>query len=217
MSLHEKILAARLLIRQTLLVHGKQTVVLWSGGKDSTVLLHLIKTELGRIPFPVVWGTSPIDEEETKELISTLATRWKLDIRKIPLFHPDEESRIRELSGTALNKEFDSAHRRSLARMQKAGVPAVIIGGRWNEHAYRNTALVLPQKKPARIYPLLPFDDGDIWTYLYAHAIPFVSTYKKGFRNLNPGSRSIQPSFLQCLLARLMHGYSFIRSRFISL
>jgi len=56
----------------------QRPVICWSGGKDSTVVLHLVKQ---RIPdIPVIHVDSGVDFPETIEFVNFLASLWKLNL-----------------------------------------------------------------------------------------------------------------------------------------
>lgn len=55
-----------------------QPVVCWSGGKDSTVVLHLCL--LNKPDIPVLYSDSGVDFPETNEFIKQLSKEWELNL-----------------------------------------------------------------------------------------------------------------------------------------
>jgi len=46
----------------------KEIAIAWTGGKDSTALLHLVRTVFkGKIPFPVMFNDSTMEFQEIYE------------------------------------------------------------------------------------------------------------------------------------------------------
>lgn len=76
MPLPEKIEMARAVIVQGLELG--RAVVAWSGGKDSTVLLHLIRQFAPRIP--VIWNNTGVEFPETWPFIKHLTEEWELEL-----------------------------------------------------------------------------------------------------------------------------------------
>ncbi len=76
LPLTEKIALAKHLIVQGLSL-GKP-VIAWSGGKDSTVLLHLVRRFTPEIP--VIWNNTGVEFPETWPFIKRMAEEWKLNL-----------------------------------------------------------------------------------------------------------------------------------------
>jgi sulfate adenylyltransferase subunit 2 len=56
-------------------------MIMWSTGKDSTTLLHLIKSALGEIPYPVVYINTHRHFAEIYEFRDKIAKLWDLDLK----------------------------------------------------------------------------------------------------------------------------------------
>lgn len=60
---------------------AKEIAVAWTGGKDSTVLLHLIReTFNGKIPFRVFFNDSTVEFPEIYEFVKKLTNEWRIDL-----------------------------------------------------------------------------------------------------------------------------------------
>lgn len=76
-DLPRKIEDSHRLLKKISRQHAKQ-VVCWSGGKDSTVVLHLA---LQHIPdIPVIYVDSGVEFSESKNFVSKLANSWNLNL-----------------------------------------------------------------------------------------------------------------------------------------
>ncbi len=76
LPLGAKVDQALVLINQGL--HLGPAAVAWSGGKDSTVLLHLARQLEPRIP--VVWNNTGVEFPETWPFIKRMTEEWELDL-----------------------------------------------------------------------------------------------------------------------------------------
>lgn len=75
--LHLKTNAARRFVKKVLAQHDRP-VVCWSGGKDSGVVLHLVRQFMPDVP--VVYVDSGVEFSETKSFIRQLAQQWDLNL-----------------------------------------------------------------------------------------------------------------------------------------
>lgn len=165
--------------------HDK-TVVAWTGGKDSTVLLHLIKDTFGTIPFPVMFNDSTMEFEEIYAFIKKLTKEWHLELYTIP--HDAKELQ----TFYALK---DKAKQKELSRIMKVtainkfvktrNIQAFFAGIRWDEHEARSKETYFSKRSDhTRIHPILDFTESDIWEYIKSKNVPYVTLYDKGYRSL---------------------------------
>lgn len=82
MNLDSKIKLAKKIILQSSRKWPAKTIALaWTGGKDSTVLLHLVReTFNGKIPFKVFFNDSTLEFKEIYDFVRKLKKEWKLDL-----------------------------------------------------------------------------------------------------------------------------------------
>lgn len=165
----------------------EKVVVAWTGGKDSTVLLHLIRTCFGgSVPFPVMFNDSTLEFDEIYEFVGKLSKDWNLNL--VIVKHDDRE--LEEFT-----KMTDGERRKELARLMKIhaldsfqkkhGIQAYIAGIRWDEHAARSKeSYFSPRNGHTRVHPILHFREQDIWEYIKAFNVPYVRLYDEGYRSL---------------------------------
>ncbi|MBU1067020.1 sulfate adenylyltransferase subunit CysD [Patescibacteria group bacterium] len=113
----------------------KNPAVLWSTGKDSTTMLHLIKSAFfGEVPFPVVHIDTGYKFPEIYEFRDRISKDWDLDLiiakRDNADFHPDKVGHFNccsELKTMAL-----------IDILKKHKFDALIMSIRRDEHYMRN-------------------------------------------------------------------------------
>ncbi len=183
---------------------------LWSMGKDSTVLLHLIrKAFLGTFPFPVLHLDTGYKLEGIYAFRERIAKEWGVPLRIVKNeaalaagMGPESPGRLE--CCTALKTE---TLKRALAEY---GFRAVLLGLRRDEHgvrakeryfsprtadfawdAGRQTAELWDlyarredEGTHIRIHPLLHFTEVDVWRYIRRERLPICDLYfaKNGMR-----------------------------------
>ena len=85
-NLGKKIKIAKSIIRRTFkLFPPDKTVVAWTGGKDSTVLLHLIRSTFNNtVPFPIMFNDSTMEFSEVYRFIKKITALWKINLVVVP-------------------------------------------------------------------------------------------------------------------------------------
>lgn len=183
-----KIKAAHHFLHHIREVYKEQIIyIAWTGGKDSTVLLHLIRCAFkNTIPFPVFFNDSTMEFDEIYKFVTMLKKRWQL---QLTVFQHDTDL-LRQFQNTKnIRKKQD------LARLMKIDaitrfiayrqVEAFIVGIRRDEHPARSKETQISMRKDhVRIHPILDFTEQDIWEYIRSYNIPYVSLYDKGYRSL---------------------------------
>lgn len=180
MKLTDKINKSRRVINKALrLFNQDKLAVAWTGGKDSTVLLHLVREiSGGKVRLPVVFNDSTMEFDEVYELVDRLEKDWGLDLIRIA--HPSKKlkkidgEKIRELKIEAIKKA-----------VKEHSLEALMVGIRWDEHKARaKEKYFSPRKDHMRIHPILHFTEKDIWEYIKRFKLPYVSLYDRGYRSL---------------------------------
>jgi phosphoadenosine phosphosulfate reductase len=161
--------------------------VSWTGGKDSTVVLHLIRQILPSFSsLPVMFNDSTIEFTEIYEFVRKIKKTWNLNLHWVK--HSDDDllrykkSKIREEKMEVMR--IAKIHAIN-AFVKKNHVHALISGIRWDEHPARsNETYFSTRKDHVRIHPILHFTLDDIWSYIRLHDVPYVDLYDKGYKSL---------------------------------
>ncbi|HVZ66873.1 MAG TPA: sulfatase-like hydrolase/transferase [Patescibacteria group bacterium] len=186
--LYKKVQKAIKVIRQGIEKYkDKNIAIAWTGGKDSTVLLHLVRLACGgKIPFRAIFNDSTMEFEEIYKFIENIKHLWNIDL--ITIKHSAKE--LKEFYSTN-----DIERKKELSRIMKITAinsvlkkykfKALIAGIRWDEHEARSKEKYFSKRKNhTRIHPILAFDESDIWDYINFFGVPYVDLYSKGYRSL---------------------------------
>ncbi|MBM4275649.1 MAG: phosphoadenosine phosphosulfate reductase [Deltaproteobacteria bacterium] len=185
LTLEEKVAKSKGILQEALDRFGDRMALAWTGGKDSTTTLHLLK-DLGggRVPIPVLNIDTGAKFKEIYEFRDRLAAEWQLDLRierneealKV-IEHARDVAECCHLLKTAV----------IISSMEKYGWEALITGTRWDEQPDRaRESYFSPRENPphVRVQPILHFTEKDIWSYIKTFKVPFCALYRKGYRSL---------------------------------
>lgn len=166
---------------------NQQIVVAWTGGKDSTVILDIIRRTFGNVvPFRVMFNDSTIEFPEIYNFVKKYEKEWNLDLLWIK--HLKEDL-------VAYKKGENAEQKMEVMRIAKINVinhviseydvKAFISGIRWDEHEARSKEKFFsPRPTHMRVHPILQFTLDDIWKYIKMHNVPYVDLYDKGYKSL---------------------------------
>ncbi|MBI3576959.1 phosphoadenosine phosphosulfate reductase family protein [Candidatus Gottesmanbacteria bacterium] len=186
-ALAKKIAIAQDLIRQAYKTYGSQLAVAWTGGKDSTVMLDLIRSTFhGKVPFPVMFNDSTMEFEEIYAFIETITTQWKLRLHVVKHV-PEDLKKFYQLTSFQ-KKELFSRQMKIHAiasALDRYHYKGFLVAIRWDEHASRSRETYLSQRTDhVRFHPILHFTEADIWSYIKSRRVPYVALYDHGYRSL---------------------------------
>ncbi len=187
-SLRRKVESSILAIRKASKKYPPSKIAIaWTGGKDSTVLLSLVRLAYGeKIPFKVIFNDSTMEFGEIYKFVDKIKKLWNLDL--ITIKHSKKE--LKEFYATK-----DRERQKELSRLMKITAintavkkykfKALIAGIRWDEHESRSKETYFSKRKDHdRIHPILHFSEKDVWDYINFFGVPYVNLYKKGYRSL---------------------------------
>jgi len=181
----------------------KKIAVLWSMGKDSTTLIHLIrKSFFGKVPFPVIHVDTSYKFAEMYTFRDFWAQKWDLD-----LIVTRNEEALSKGCGPKSGDRFDCCtdlKTQALKQIvRERGLDAVLLGIRRDEHGIRAKERVFSPRNSSfewdyldqppeiwdvyndcpndedhtRVHPLLPWSEADIWRYIRREKIPVHPLY----------------------------------------
>jgi len=187
-DLDHKIKKAKSVIKKAYSLYPKEKIALgFTGGKDSTVLLHLVRSVFDeKIPFPVMFNDSTMEFPEIYKFVKKIKKLWNL---KLIVVKHDKKSLEK------FNKIIDLQEKQRLSWLMKIESinnfikkyhPSVIMSGiRLDEHEARSKEKFFSKRKDhLKIHPILLFTEKDIWEYIHRFDVPYVSLYDKGYRSL---------------------------------
>lgn len=183
-SLEKKTRLSHEVIREAERRFGKERLaVAFTGGKDSTTLLHLVRTAYGGVvPFKVFNIDTSVKFKEVYEIRDRIAREWNIDL--VILRHDDPQRAIREAKDSA---ECCFLLKTNVLNegMKKFGISALLTAIRWDEQEARADERYFSERPDhTRVHPILHFMEKDIWAYIRAHGIPYCSLYEQGYRSL---------------------------------
>ncbi len=191
----------------------KNIVVLWSMGKDSTVLLHLVrKAFLGTYPFPILHIDTSYKMPEMIAWREQFAKKHGIQL----LVHKNELSLSKGMGpGRGQVDCCQALKTDALAQaIDKYGIRALVLGVRGDEEASRSKERIvsprsvdaswnyrdqpaelwhyynlhIPDQVQLRIHPLLHWTELDVWKYIEQEKLEVVPLYfareGKRFRSL---------------------------------
>lgn len=168
--------------------------VAFSGGKDSIVLLELVKRALPRSSFMVVFGDTGMEFPDTYAAVDQVEARCKEDgiafYRAASHFKPEESwklfgppSRVLRWCCTVHKsvpqtlKIREILGKRDYTGMDFVGVRAHESAAR-SEYEYENYGK--KQKGQYSFNPILEWSAAEVWLYIYQRALVVNDAYKKG-------------------------------------
>ena len=164
----------------------------WSGGKDSTVMLHLV-LEYARehgLEEPLVIASDPIPFRETEEYCRRVIEKWGIKryvFWSRDLLKPEHLEHISEPGLDKLECCYWLKVRPLNEFIESRGIDGLFVAIRWDEHPERaKEKFFSPRKNPEhyRIHPLLHFTLPEIWKYVLDNRLPVNPLYLKGYLSL---------------------------------
>ncbi len=214
LPLKEKIIKSKEVIIQAVKKFGEDKIATaFTGGKDSTVLLHMIRDTFdGTVPMRVMFVDTGKHFSEVYKFKDDFALQWNLQLinaknsivlnsankgvvqlRNLPLEMRNELKKIKWSKNAfriALDREPCCHLLKTVATNQalrEYGIEALMAGIRWDEQEARSDETFFsPRTDPphVRVHPILHFKWKEIWQYMKMHNLPHNPLYDKGFTSL---------------------------------
>jgi|BEDMetMinimDraft_2_1075160.scaffolds.fasta_scaffold00421_3 phosphoadenosine phosphosulfate reductase len=191
-----------------------KTAVIWSGGKDSTLVLYFVKKvcEDNNIPKPdAVVIDHYMHFEETIDFISKVSKDWKFNV----LYKGNERLKGRKYGEIINIDELDESDKGELEKIgyksdkfeyalnniaanhllktvpmkelvKERNYEALFIGIRWDENPARADETFFSRREDHfRIHPILTFTERDVWNFTIKNNLPIHPLYYKGYRSID--------------------------------
>jgi sulfate adenylyltransferase subunit 2 len=191
------------LIREAYHLYKERLALLWSMGKDSTTLVHLVrKAFLGKIPVPVIHLDTSFKFREIYEFRERLSAQWGLK-----LIVARNDAALRKNMSPEKGR-FECCNALKTAALQQVlkthGFQALLLAIRRDEHSirakeryfsprsesftwdYQHQPLELWQEyftakaedgRHFRVHPMLHWREIDVWEYIRRESLPVVGLY----------------------------------------
>ena len=177
-SLQEKLEQTREFLRS---LRAGRAAVAWTGGKDSTVVLHIWR-ELAQSPVLAVNLDTGHKFPEIVAFRDRMAARWGVDLhvaRPAPEDVPAEVAADKLACCGALKV---LPLRRALEAL---GVETLLTGIRADENPSR-TGQRLSEERQGYVQanPILHWTEMDVWAYTAMNGLPYCELYDQGYRSL---------------------------------
>lgn len=175
--------------------------MLWSVGKDSTTLIHLVrKAFFGRIPIPVIHIDTGYKFQEMYDFRDKCVKAWNLNLIIARNKEADEEGITPKDKLKCCTARKTQALRKTI---EKHGFEALLLGIRRDEHGIRaKERFFSPRDKDflwnykdqppelweqyksqreegqhLRVHPLLSWTELDVWRYIKREGLPVNPLY----------------------------------------
>ncbi|MFN3740905.1 MAG: phosphoadenosine phosphosulfate reductase family protein [Thermodesulfovibrionales bacterium] len=186
MPLQEKEAHSKKIILEAYERYGNDIAIAFSGGKDSTTLLHLVKTSFNDIiPWKVFTLDTGAEFKEIREFTHRIAEEWNFELVSL---RNNEALRTIEIA----KDKAECCYLLKAVPINKAivdyGLKALMTAVRWDEQEARiNEEFFTQRENPShmRVQPILHFKEIDIWAYIKKYNIPYCELYRKGYRSID--------------------------------
>ncbi len=184
-TLEEKIAKSQEVLQEALNRFSGKIALAWTGGKDSTTTLHLLRDlSGGQVPIPVLNIDTSVKFKEIYEFRDRLAREWGLNLI---VERNDEALKTIKIAEDRVECCLKLKAEVIANALVKYGWQALIVALRWDEQQDRTgESYFVERDHPphVRVHPILHFTEMDIWAYIKKNNVPFCSLYRRGYRSL---------------------------------
>lgn len=172
-------------------VFGKHKIgVLWSGGKQSTILWTLVSTAMDAEPIFIDHGLHP---QETHQYLHLMYRKGNFNVqifRNDDVLKTIEGGKVRLADGVHDYTMKDPLVYRELFikpyRLALSKYELVFAGNRWNrrpEDAYLK--YFMKEGETIVVRPLLHWKESEVWKYIIENNLEVNERYRKGYRSVD--------------------------------
>uniref|UniRef100_A0A1I8PUZ6 FAD synthase n=1 Tax=Stomoxys calcitrans TaxID=35570 RepID=A0A1I8PUZ6_STOCA len=165
-----------------------EVMLSFNGGKDCTVVLHLLHTFyqsnpcLQHIKIPTLYITDPDAFEEVEDFVVDCEKLFNIDVIRKP--GPIKEAL------EAICQE-------------RPHIKAVFMGCRRTDPYCQNLKVMQPTDAGwpplMRINPILDWTCRDVWQYIYLYNVPYCNLYQKGYTSIGNKTNTLPNPYLRVL------------------
>lgn len=188
--LRDKIYKAVERVKRSLELYGNTMAFSFNGGKDSTVLLHIIRAAVASL-----YGDS--DQAQGMAGVRSFFFSRQDDFPEVDAFVHDMAQQY-NLGLQVFDGDFQSELE---SFIQRSGVKAIVLGTRRGDPNAGGQEVWCPSSPgwPAfmRINPIMDWAYRDVWAFLQALRLPYCTLYDQGYTSLGSTKNTVQNSALQ--------------------
>ncbi|QXJ28541.1 Sulfate adenylyltransferase subunit 2 [Saccharolobus shibatae B12] len=193
----------------------KKVVVVWSGGKDSTLSLYFAKKVAERLgkQLEAIIIDHYMHFDETWSFVEEVKKAWNVklivkgneklkghkygEIIKVPELSEKDRKELETIGyfkdsfPYALNN-IAANHLLKTVPLKEAineySIDALIVGDRWDENPARSVETffsIREDPKHFRVHPILLFTERDVWNFTLSNKLPIHPLYYRGFRSID--------------------------------
>ncbi len=166
--------------------------VVWSGGKDSTLMLYLVIDVVKENGFEMPWVSTciePLPFEENMEFQRKIVE--KLGLKKVIWYKDVVKDEFYKKAGEIGKDKKKCCFWLKVMPLnnliEKYKIDALFVGIRWDEHPERAKEVYFsPRENPKhiRVHPILHWSWLDVWEYTKERNLPVNPLYFKGYTSL---------------------------------
>jgi phosphoadenosine phosphosulfate reductase len=184
--LKSKILFSTEIIKEARSRYGDKIGIAFTGGKDSTVLLDLVRRAYnGEVFFKIITVDTGCEFPEIVEFMNKLKKDWNFDLKvysnkeafKTITIAADRQICCNLLKTVPLKNAI-----------KELGLKGLMTGIRKDEQESRAGEIYFSKREHPRhyrIHPILHFTENDIWDYIKLYNLPYCSLYDQEYRSID--------------------------------